>query len=80
MTSVIATTAYRKYVEGQRELVTEADFCFALQGTLESSSQTLRDNLRALQQLAAELDRPEVVEFLDWLSVRFGGLLGRKSS
>ena len=77
MTSVVATTAFRKYAEGQRDLITEADFCFALQGTLESSSQTLRDNLSALTQLAAELERPEVAEFLYWLSTRFGSLLGR---
>ena len=67
--------AYLKYAQGNRDLVSEAECCQALQGTLDSNRQVLLDNLRQLQTIANDLEQSDVAEFLNWLANRFGAFL-----
>lgn len=62
---------YSKYVSGKKESISAADFCYLLQGTLDSTPETLRRNLLSLKQFAEELERFDVLEFLNWLENRF---------
>lgn len=71
LAEVIASSAYRKYLKGEGDFITEAEFCFLLQGTLDSSKETLKKNFNSLKIFADELARKDVVEFLDWLEERF---------
>jgi len=67
----ITSPAYLKFTSGKQETVTEADFCYLLQGTLDSSHEILRENLLSLKRVAEELQRPEIVGFLSWIENRF---------
>jgi hypothetical protein len=71
LAEVIASSAYKKYLKGEGDFITEAEFCFLLQGTLDSSKETLKKNFNSLKIFADELVRKDVVEFLDWLEERF---------
>ncbi len=74
------SSAYSKYSRGEGSTISEAEFCYLLQGTLDSTSETLRENLSSLLRFAEELTRPEITEFLKWLSKqgRFRRLLDGK--
>ena len=72
---VVSSPAYLKYSKGQRESITEGDFCFLLQGTLDSYRETLGKNLGVLKSFAGELQHAELTEFLDWLEGRFRNFL-----
>jgi hypothetical protein len=67
--------AYLKFLQGKCDLVSEAECCQALQGTLDSNRQVLLDNLRQLRTIANDLEQSDVVEFLNWLDDRFGTFL-----
>jgi len=67
--------AYLKYVQGKRDLVSEAECCNALQGTLDSDRQVLLNNLHQLQTIANDLEQSDVVTFLNWLDNCFGTFL-----
>ncbi len=71
LAEVIASSGYKKYLKGEGDSITEAEFCFLLQGTLDSSKETLKKNFNSLKIFADELTRKDVVEFLDWLEERF---------
>lgn len=68
---VAASPAYSKYRSGNGDAVTEADLCYVLQGTLDSSKETLRDNLSSLTRLAKDFGDEKVVTFAAWLCERF---------
>jgi hypothetical protein len=68
---VKCSPAYRKYDEGHRDSVSEAECCHVLQGTLDSNRQVLLDNLRQLQNIAIDLEQTDIAEFFGWLDDRF---------
>lgn len=72
LAEIIRSSAFIKYKNGLSESITEAEFCFLLQGTLDSSKDVLRDNFLLLRQYAEELNRTDIKDFLDQLKIRFG--------
>ncbi len=70
--------AYKKYIEGNSNLITEADFCFLLQGTLDSEKETLERNLGLLKMFADDLEGEEMLKFLDYIEKRFKSFLNNK--
>jgi len=77
LVEVESSPAYSKYMKGQGNSISEADFCFLLQGTLDSSQETLRENLAALKRFAHELQREDISKFLNWLGERFKSFLSK---
>lgn len=75
LAEVISSSAYLKYTKGEGESITEAEFCFLLQGTLDSSRESLKENFVSLRMFADELKRKDVMEFLNWLETRFKNFL-----
>ncbi|MGB9845800.1 MAG: hypothetical protein ACPLF9_08595 [Methanothermobacter tenebrarum] len=71
LAEVSRSLAFSKYSNGQGESITEAEFCFLLQGTLDSSKDVLRENFLLLKQYTEELNRKDLMDFLEWLTVRF---------
>lgn len=68
---VTNSPAYKKYITGQGENISEADFCYLLQGTLDSSRKTLKENLNSLKKFMNELEQDDILIFLDWLENHF---------
>jgi len=77
---VLSSPAYLKYANGQGDGITEGDFCFLLQGTLDSSRETLSKNLAVLKSFAGELQHEEILKFLDRLEDRFTNFLSSKGT
>lgn len=75
---VTSSPAYKKHMSGSDESITEADFCYLLQGTLDSSRETLRENLVLLKKFTEELEREEILKFLNWLEQHFKNFLSNK--
>mgnify|MGYP001085552296 CR=1 FL=1 len=75
LADVLSSPAYHKYAAGDRDSITEGDFCFLLQGTLDSFRETLRENLAVLQKFTRELQRDDLVQFLAWLEEKFHSFL-----
>lgn len=75
---VTSSPAYSKYMSGKGESISEADFCYLLQGTLDSSREALRENLVSLKKFTEELEREDVIKFLNWLEQRFKNFLNNK--
>ena len=71
---------FKKYKEGRLDEISEADMCFALQGTLDTARDVLRNNLRTLQLYCDEIQEREAAEFLNWLEKRFHQYLNYKES
>jgi hypothetical protein len=69
------SSAYQKYKTGKVDSITDADICFMLQGTLDSSKETLASNFAAFRRLAEELQERDISEFLDWVEIRFQKLI-----
>lgn len=78
LAEVTSSSAYSKYIKGQRDSISAAEFCFLLQGTLDSTREILKGNLTSLKQFAEELDRKDIFEFLGWLEQHFTKFLGNK--
>jgi hypothetical protein len=72
--------AYLKYKKGDGRSISESEFCFLLQGTLDSSKEVLIGNLEALRRFAEELGNAELVKFADWLKCHFKHFLESKSN
>ena len=72
---VISSSAYIKYSSSKKELISEGEFCHLLQATLDSSKETLRENLSLLKVFSVELGYEEVRTFLNWIEQRFKDLL-----
>lgn len=75
LADVQTAPAYLKYKNGQKDSISEADFCFFLQGTLDSSKEILNGNLEALQRFAEELYHEDITQFICWLKQRFKNFL-----
>ena len=76
LAEVMSSPAYVKYTKGQSDSITEADFCFLLQGTLDSFRETLKENLISLKKFTQELRQKDILMFLEWLEQRFKNFLG----
>lgn len=76
LAEVVSSPGYTKYKTGKGDSITEADVCFLLQATLDSSRETLRRNLDSLRTFAKELRRRDIGSFLNWLEQRFKNFLG----
>jgi len=72
------SSAYLKYINGKFDSITEADFCYLLQGTLDSTRETLKENLASLKKFAEELERKDVLSVLFWLEEHFRDFLNNK--
>lgn len=70
---------YKKYLDGNKESITEADLCYLLQGTLDSATETLRTNFSAILVYAEQLERKDLIEFFGWIKETFGDYLGLKN-
>ena len=68
---VINSPAYKKYLNAQKENISEADFCYLLQGTLDSSRETLKENLNSLKKFMNELEQDDILIFLNWIEDHF---------
>ncbi len=75
---ILSSPAYQKYSKGLELNITEADFCYLLQGTLDSSKETLKENLESLKAYASELGRDDILKVLIKLEERFVGFLTNK--
>lgn len=75
---IINSPAYAKYKSGEGESISRSDFCYLLQGTLDSSQETLRENLTSLKMITEELEQQDVLDFLNWLEQRFKNFLNDK--
>ncbi len=80
MRDVTESPAYKKYINGRSESITEAEFCYLLQGTLDSTRETLSGNQISLKEIAKELKREDVLQFLNWIENRFKDFLHNKIS
>ncbi len=76
LAEVEISPAYLKYKDDQFDSISEADFCYLLQGTLDSSKEILAGNLVALEKFAQELQCKDITKFLGWLRQRFKNFLG----
>jgi hypothetical protein len=71
LAEIINSSAYKKYLDGKGNLITEGELCFLLQGTLDSEKVTLRKNLELLKMFADELEKMNISEFLEWIGEHF---------
>ena len=78
MSEVEKSSAYEQYIGGQKESISNGEFCFLLQGTLDSSKDILFANLNSLKVIASELEKEEILKFLDCLEEQFKELLEDK--
>lgn len=63
--------AYAKYIDNQLDSISEADLCYLLHGTLDSSRDLLSENLVSFKKLADELNRSDILTFLELLEEQF---------
>lgn len=72
---VKSSQAYQKFIEGNQDKISEAEFCYVLQGTLDSLKETLRNNFESLKIIAEELQRADVSKFIKFLEKKFSKYL-----
>lgn len=80
LAEVLSSPVYRKFSEGKQDSISHADLCFVLQGTLDSSKETLNENLATLIKFAEELQHSEALQFAKWLEKRFTDYLSKSVS
>jgi len=78
LAETLGSSAYKKFLEGNGNLITEGELCFLLQGTLDSEKDTLKKNLDLLKMFADELERNEIITFLGWIESHFKGFLRKR--
>lgn len=78
LAETLDSSAYKKFLEGNGNLITEGELCFLLQGTLDSEKDTLKKNLDLLKMFADELERKEITAFLEWIESHFKGFLRKR--
>ena len=71
LSDIEKSPTYVKYLQTGISSLTESDFCFILQGTLDTSSKILHDNLKILKLYSKELDRIQIYDFLDEMENKF---------
>jgi hypothetical protein len=79
LAELMDSAAFTKYVEGGVAAVTWAEFCHALQGTLDTPTDILVANLAALKRMAAEQGEMQTVAFLEAAAKQFAASLSLKS-
>jgi hypothetical protein len=75
---VESSSAYKKYEQNEGSNINEAELCFLLQGTLDSSHKLLKENLNVLKNYAKTLENRNVVNFLDWVESNFNDFFNKK--
>ena len=78
LAELISSPAYTKYIGGQSNNISEAEICHLLQGTLDSDRKTLKGNLATLKIFSEELNRDDIIKFLNWLDDKFQNFLEEK--
>jgi hypothetical protein len=78
LTELESSVAYLKAVRGDVDSISEGDYCFMLQGTLDTSGETLRANLDALQMCASEQGRLDILRVVKTIEKRFTAFLAGK--
>ena len=78
LAEVVESPAYEKYRSNKGNLITDAELCSLLQGTLDSDKETLRNNLLSLKTFSDELHQEQISRFLYWLEQRFRVFLNKK--
>jgi hypothetical protein len=78
LVELTASPAYTKYIDGQSNSISESEICYLLQGTLDSDRKTLKGNLATLKIFSEELNRNDVLQFLNWLEDKFQKFLEEK--
>jgi hypothetical protein len=71
LAEVLSSPAYTKFRDGKYDSISESDACYLLQGTRDSSRDTLRENLLSLKRFVQELEQADLAKFLDWFEKRF---------
>lgn len=72
--------AFQKFTLATKQTITESEVCFALQGTLDSSPDVLRENFNAFVSYANEAEDAEVLDFLSWAANNFKAFLGYRAA
>ena len=78
MVEVKSSSAYSKYKKGEFNSISESDFCFLLQGTLDTPKEILIENFKTLKMFSEELERYDILKFLDYLEKLFKEFLELK--
>ena len=69
------SSTFHKYQNNGIDNINEADFCFLLQGTLDTSRIILYNNLKILKLYSKELNRMEIYNFLFEMENKFSEFL-----
>jgi len=75
MAELERSSAYSKYMRGECDSISEADLCYLLHGTLDSSRDLLGENLVSFKKLAEEFERADILTFFGLLEERFKDFL-----
>ena len=75
---VLDSSAFRKYNKGNKENISEADVCHLLQGTLDSSRDTLKENLISLKKLIIDLEQNDILIFINWIENNLSSFFTQK--
>lgn len=78
ISEVTSSRAFQKFSHNNGDTISEAEFCNVVQGTLDSLKETLKDNLYALRNVALELERTDVAEFLKYVDKKFSQFMNSK--
>jgi len=65
------SNAFEKYKNDEIAKISESEFCFLLQTTLDSPKNILNENLSALKLFAEEFNRSDILIFLNKLEKKF---------
>lgn len=71
LAEIVNSPTYKKYLTGAGNSITKAELCYLLQGTLDSPINVLRENYKILNNYANELERKDVLNFLEYLEGKF---------
>jgi hypothetical protein len=78
LSEVENSSAYKKYSQGEGNKITEAELCFLLQGTLDSSRKLLEENLLMLKKFAKDLENQKIFDFTEWVETNFKAFFKKK--
>jgi hypothetical protein len=71
LAEIVSTDIFRKYQKNLVNEISYSDFCYILQGTLDTSAEILYGNYIALKNIAEELNNSEIKKFLEFLVTKF---------
>lgn len=67
----IISPAYKKFIAGELDSITESDLCYVLQGTMNTDREILRSTYYTLKDIAEEMANGMMVVFLNKLKEKF---------